>query len=324
MNLIKEIALKIFPFEEYVDCKCNAQHEICLQCNKCRAMLEDQIITDFTDLSPLIDHTNLRADANHDDIINLCEEANEHNFRCVCINPCYINLAKKKIKSSDICSVVGFPLGANIPETKIFETERAIDMGTNEIDMVLNIAGLKLNSKIVKEYDIAPLHVSTKFQSTLTSQNSSTKSSPSTSSKKEDQLKKQTVDLVEKSNTSLPYITKKINEWASEIALIASICNNRGVILKVIIETCLLTNEDIILACLAIKKAGADFVKTSTGFSTHGAEIEKVQLIRAIVGTKMGVKASGGIKTKDAAISMLKAGANRIGSSCSVQLIMEN
>lgn len=106
---------------------------------------------------------------------------------------------------------------------------------------------------------------------------------------------------------------------------IAEIKNRIGdhIILKVIIETCLLTDEEKIRACLLAKQAGADFVKTSTGFSTGGATKEDIALMRKTVGPEMGVKASGGIRTKEAFLAMIEAGASRIGTSSGIKIISE-
>lgn len=92
-------------------------------------------------------------------------------------------------------------------------------------------------------------------------------------------------------------------------------------VLKVIIETCLLTDEEKIRACVASKNAGADFVKTSTGFSTGGATAHDVALMRKTVGPEMGVKASGGVRTHEDLIAMVEAGANRIGTSNGTKII---
>jgi len=269
---IKEIALKLFSLDEKKKCICNAKHEVCLQCSKCRATLKDQIVFDYQNISQCIDHTLLRADASQDDIYRLCMEANIYNFKSVCVNPYFISFAKKNVKSAEICTVIGFPLGANTTEVKIYETQKAIELGATEIDMVVSNYSIK---------KVAFCMVS--------------------------QHKKR--------------VAGSINEILYEISKIAELCSIQNIPLKVIIETCLLTKEHIIIASLISKKAGADFVKTSTGFSTKGAEISDVLLIRDVVGLKMGVKASGGIKTKADAISMLRAGANRLGTSNSVGIL---
>ena len=205
-----------------------------------------------------IDNTLLKADALNDDIKSLCLESKKYNFKSVCINPSFIELAKKELDGSDVlvCTVIGFPLGSMTTESKVFETEDAILRGADEIDMVINISKLK---------------------------------------EKDDFYVK------------------------SEIKLIKNACKNH--VLKVIIECCLLTDEEKVRACLLAKEAGADFVKTSTGFSKHGATVEDVKLMRETVGPKMGVKAAGGVRTHDEMIQMIEAGATRIGTSSGAKLM---
>ena len=205
-----------------------------------------------------IDNTLLKADALNDDIKSLCLESKKYNFKSVCINPSFIELAKKELDGSDVlvCTVIGFPLGSMTTESKVFETEDAILKGADEIDMVINISKLK---------------------------------------EKDDFYVK------------------------NEIKLIKNACKNH--VLKVIIECCLLTDEEKVRACLLAKEAGADFVKTSTGFSKHGATVEDVKLMRETVGPKMGVKAAGGVRTHDEMIQMIEAGATRIGTSSGAKLM---
>lgn len=205
-----------------------------------------------------IDHTILKADALNTDIIRLCNEAKQYNFMSVCINPSYISLAKKELKHTDIkvCTVIGFPLGQMTTNTKVSETIDALKLGADEIDMVINIAQLKMGN--------------------------------------------------------LDYVT-------NEIKAIKEVCKDK--ILKVIIETCLLTDNEKINACECIMKAGADFVKTSTGFSTGGATVHDIELFKKTVGDKCLIKASGGVKTKEDLIAMINAGANRIGTSKGVELM---
>ena len=204
------------------------------------------------ELSKYIDDTNLKADATKEDIIALCCEAKEINSASVCINPSFIELAKKELCGTDVkvCTVIGFPLGAMTKEAKIFEAIDAIKKGADEVDMVINISKLK-----DKEY---------------------------------------------------AYVEDEINEIKKSIGTH---------ILKVILECCLLTKEEIKTACILCLNAGADFVKTSTGFSKYGALIEDVKLMRETVGNKMGVKAAGGIRDKQTMLDMINAGANRIGAS---------
>ena len=211
------------------------------------------------EINKFIDHTALKPNTNKKAILKLIEEAKEHNFASVCINPCWIPLASKELQGSDIkvCTVIGFPLGANTTETKVFETRDAIKKGAQEIDMVINVAMLK-----DKDYN---------------------------------------------------YIENEIKQIV--------LASKDKAIVKVILETCLLTDEEIIMASKLAKNAGADFVKTSTGFSTGGATVHDVALMRKTVGEDMGVKASGGIHTHEEAMAMINAGASRIGASAGVKLL---
>lgn len=213
------------------------------------------------DLNKYIEHTLLKQDAQKDDFIKLFEEAKKYNFWGVCINPCYIKFAKEYLKNSGvkIVTVIGFPLGANATETKVFETQKAISDGADEIDMVINVTKVKDNDK----------------------------------------------DFV-----------------VNEIKQIKQACAQH--ILKVIIETDLLTKEEIVKACLWACEAGADFVKTSTGFVKGGvgAKVEDVKLMSDTV-TPYGlrVKASGGIRDKQTALEMVQAGAERLGTSSGVKIV---
>ncbi|MGF1792888.1 deoxyribose-phosphate aldolase [Photobacterium profundum] len=205
-----------------------------------------------------IDHTLLTSNANHEQVTTLCEEAKKHQFFSVCINPSFVSYCADQLKGSTVkvCTVIGFPLGANTTEVKIFETKDAIVNGADEIDMVVNIS-----------------------------------------------------DVLD-------------NRWdkvEAEIAAIKKACN--GTLLKVIFETCLLTNEQIVNLCELSKRAKADFVKTSTGFSSGGATVEHIQLMRDTVGAEMGVKASGGVRTHETTQAMITAGATRIGASASVNIV---
>jgi deoxyribose-phosphate aldolase len=205
-----------------------------------------------------IDHTNLHQDAKTEDIIKLCEEAKAFDFMSVCINPWFIPLCKNQLKGSDVkvCTVIGFPLGANTTDTKVFETKDAIAKGADEVDMVINVSAIK-----DKNYD---------------------------------------------------YVLNEIKA-IREASL--------GKTLKVILETCLLTDEEIVEACKISKQAHADFVKTSTGFSTGGATAHHVKLMRETVGKNMGVKASGGIRSRESMLEMIEAGANRIGTSSGTKIV---
>ncbi|MEG2353545.1 MAG: deoxyribose-phosphate aldolase [Clostridium sp.] len=211
-------------------------------------------------LCKLIDHTLLKPNASEVEVVKLCKEAIEHNFMSVCINPCYIRVAKNILKDTDVkvCTVVGFPLGSNTRESKLFETEDAINKGAEEIDMVINISKLK--------------------------------------------------------NRDYKYVEGEIED-------ICNICHKNNVITKVIIETCLLTLEEKIEACKISKNVGADFVKTSTGFSSGGATKEDIKLMRETVGDNIGVKASGAVRNYKDAIAMIENGATRIGASSSVTIL---
>ena len=210
-------------------------------------------------LSSLIDHTNLRPDALHSDIEILCKEAIQYKFASVCINPVYVSYAKSILKDENpkVCSVVGFPLGADSEEMKYAEARFLIFQGVDEIDMVMNIAFLK----------------------------------------------ERKLDLVKNE-------IKKVVEAAD------------GNCVKVIIETSLLNQDEKALACNIVMESGAAFVKTSTGFSSPGATLEDVRLIKKVVGDRVGIKASGGINTKNEALKFIDAGATRIGTSRGVEIIL--
>ena len=209
-------------------------------------------------LAKYIDHTNLKPEATPQDIDRLIDEAKTYHFASVCINPCYVGYAKKKLQDSDVkvCTVIGFPLGANTSAVKACETAEAIRQGADEIDMVIAIGALK-----------AGLY----------------------------QEVQQDIEAVVKAS--------------------------QGHLVKVILETCLLSREEIVKACQLAMAAGAQFVKTSTGFNKHGATVEDVALMKATVGEKMMVKASGGIRTLQDALQMIEAGASRLGTSSGVMLV---
>ncbi|MDV5106744.1 deoxyribose-phosphate aldolase [Clostridium perfringens] len=213
---------------------------------------------DKQQLAKMIDHTILKPEGDKASIEKLCKEALEYNFASVCINPTNVELATKLLKGSEVkvCTVIGFPLGANTMEVKAFETKDAIAKGADEVDMVINIGRLKDKDYEYVEKDI-----------------------------------KVVVDAVDKKALT-----------------------------KVIIETCLLTEEEKVKACELAKKAGADFVKTSTGFSTGGATPEDIKLMRETVGPDMGVKASGGVRSIEDVEVVIKNGATRIGASTSIAI----
>ncbi|MGE6630564.1 deoxyribose-phosphate aldolase [Bacillus sp. NPDC077027] len=210
-------------------------------------------------IAKLIDHTALKPDTTKAEIQQLLEEAKTHQFASVCVNPTWVFLASKELAGTgvDVCTVIGFPLGANTTAVKAFETKDAIENGATEVDMVINVAALKDGDDLFVENDI-----------------------------------------------------RAVVEAAKGKALV-----------KVIIETCLLTDEEKERASKLAVKAGADFVKTSTGFSTGGATAEDIALMRKTVGPDIGVKASGGVRTKEDVEQMTAAGATRIGASAGVSII---
>ena len=211
------------------------------------------------EIAKLIDHTLLKADATEKEIVKLCAEAKEYNFASVCVNPAMVKLASEELKDCDVdvCTVIGFPLGATTSDVKAFETESTIKNGATEVDMVINIGKLKDRDLEYVKNDI-----------------------------------------------------KAVVEAAKGKALV-----------KVIIETCLLTDEEKVIVCQLAKEAGADFVKTSTGFSTGGATAHDIDLMRKTVGSEMGVKASGVVRTTQDAMIMIENGATRIGASASIAIV---
>lgn len=226
---------------------------------KSRKLLLGGMKMESKQLAAMIDHTVLKPNAKEEDIRKLCEEAIEYGFATVCVNPCYVPMAKHLLQDSNvgITTVIGFPLGANTITTKTSEAQEAIENGAAEVDMVINIGALK-----DKKYD---------------------------------------------------YVRDEINAVVHTV--------DKKAVVKVIIETFLLTDEEKEKACLLAKEAGADFVKTSTGFSGGGATKEDIELMRRTVGDTMGVKASGGVRTRQDAEALAKAGATRIGASASVAII---
>ena len=211
------------------------------------------------EINRMIDHTILKADASKEDVMKIIEEAKKYRFYSVCINPTWVSLAAKELQGEPVavCTVIGFPLGANTTETKAFEAANAIQNGADEVDMVINIGELKDGNDEKVQKDI-----------------------------------------------------EAVVAAAKDKALV-----------KVIIETSLLNNEEKVKACELAKAAGADFVKTSTGFSTGGATVEDVRLMRETVGPEMGVKASGDIHNDKEAAAMIEEGATRLGASSGVAIM---
>lgn len=212
------------------------------------------------ELNKYIDHTLLKPEATKEQITKLCQEARQYDFASVCVNTCYVPLAKELLAGSDVkvCCVVGFPLGAMDTVSKAFEAKTAVANGAQEVDMVINIGALK-----DKNYD---------------------------------------------------YVTKDIA---------AVVEASKPAIVKVIIEACLLTDEEKVEACKCSMNAKAEFVKTSTGFSTHGATPEDVALMKKTVGNVCKVKAAGGVRSYDDAMKMIEAGADRLGCSAGIKVMEE-
>ena len=210
-------------------------------------------------LASLIDHTLLKPDAAREEVEQLCREAAQYCFASVCVNPNWVALCREMLRNTGVkvCTVIGFPLGAHLPDIKAYETKRAIEQGAEEVDMVLNIGALKSRDYALVEQDIHG---------------------------------------------------------------VVNAAGGRALV-KVILETSLLSRDEKVRGCTLSKAAGADFVKTSTGFAGGGATVEDVQLMRETVGPEMGVKASGGVRTRDDAEKMVAAGATRLGASAGVKIV---
>lgn len=209
-------------------------------------------------LAKVIDHTLLKPTATRDQIETLCREAAEHGFCSVCVNPYWVPLAAKMLKGTGVktCTVIGFPLGANATEAKVFEAKTALENGADELDMVINIGALKS-----KDYDTV----------------------------------------------------------LQDIRALRALGDN--FVLKVIIETSELTDEEKVKACELAAEAKADFVKTSTGFTKGGATVHDVALMKKSIPAGMQVKASGGVRTREDAEAMLAAGATRLGASSGIKIV---
>jgi deoxyribose-phosphate aldolase len=214
------------------------------------------------EIARLIDHTLLKPEASRADLAKLCGEARQFCFASVCVNPWNVALAAELLRGSTVkvCTVVGFPLGATLPQVKVHEAEEVIKLGAQEVDMVINVGALKSGQDELVEADVRG---------------------------------------------------------------VVSACHRGGAICKVILETALLTPDEKVRASIICKNAGADFVKTSTGFSSAGATAEDVALMRAAVGRDIGVKAAGGVRSLDDVKKMVEAGATRIGASASVRIMEE-
>jgi deoxyribose-phosphate aldolase len=214
------------------------------------------------DLARMIDHTLLKPDASRAEIVKLCDEARANSFATVCVNPAWVALCADLLAGSPVkvCTVVGFPLGATLPEVKAYETERAIAGGASEIDMVQNIGAVKS-----RDYKLV----------------------------------------------------------AEDVAAVVRAAHARQASVKVIIEAALLTDEEKVESCAIAQAAGADYVKTSTGFASGGATAADVALMRQVVGPGIGVKAAGGIRSAKDAQAMIAAGATRLGASAGIKILKE-
>jgi len=214
-------------------------------------------------LAKMIDHTLVKPAVTKDDVIKLCWEAEKYGFCCAVVNPTFVSLARHMLEATEVkvCSTVGFPFGVTLTEIKAMEARKVVELGAEEIDMVMNVSALKS-----KNYDTVKRDI------------------------------KAVVNV------------KRLH---------------KDVIVKVIIETGWLTNEEKVITCKLAKEAGADFVKTSTGFFGGKATVEDVRLMRQTVGKDMGVKAAAGIRTLKDALAMIEAGASRIGTSTAVAILEE-
>ncbi|MBD8489677.1 deoxyribose-phosphate aldolase [Echinicola sp. CAU 1574] len=213
------------------------------------------------DVRKYLEHTLLKPDLTDRDINALIEQAKVSQFVGVCVPPFWVKKVKRELQKEDIqvVTVVGFPLGYQMTETKVFETQQAIKNGADEIDVVWSLSAYK----------------------------------------------------------------SRMNWPKIELAKLSSVCHEEGKILKVIIETALLSDEEKVEACKLCSDAGVDYVKTSTGFSTSGAQLEDIRLMRENLPSNVGIKASGGIKTLDQVLDFIQAGADRIGTSSSVDILKE-
>lgn len=209
-----------------------------------------------------IEHTLLKPTLSDKDIDRLVAEAKQYKFFGVCVPPFWVKSAKREIADSEIklVTVIGFPLGYNMTETKLEEIKIAMSTGADELDVVMNISAFKIKMDWVK----------------------------------------------------------------IELAKCSKLIHDHHKIIKVIIETSYLDEEEIRRACKLCADAGADFVKTSSGFAPDGAEAEQIRIMRKALPDSVGIKASGGISTYEHAIKMLDAGADRIGTSNGIKIVLES
>ncbi|MDD3842670.1 MAG: deoxyribose-phosphate aldolase [Candidatus Izemoplasmatales bacterium] len=211
------------------------------------------------EINELIDHTYLKAFGTKKDIDILIDEAKKYHFKSVCIQPCFVKYAAEKLTNTGVlvCTVIGFPLGTNTTETKVFETLNAVANGADEIDMVINIGEMK--------------------------------------------------------SANYDYIKNEVESVVKAAS---------GNTVKVIIETCYLTKDEIAKVSSIIGSTNAKFIKTSTGFGTSGATAEDVKIMKQN-GNGLAVKAAGGVRTRTDLDTMVAAGASRIGTSNGVSLMQD-
>jgi deoxyribose-phosphate aldolase len=217
---------------------------------------------DWQSVAKLIEHTLLKPDATRSQVMHLCREAVQYGFHVVMVNPANVALAAAQVHGTpvQVGTVVGFPLGASLTVTKMFEAEQALRQGAHELDIVMNIGALKSGDRLLVK---------------------------------------------------------------TEMRSLTDLAHRQGALLKLILENALLSQEEKILACALAADAGVDFVKTSSGLAETGAVASDVALMRGVVGLRIGVKAAGGIRTAAQLMEMVDAGANRIGTSASVQIVQE-
>ena len=215
-----------------------------------------------SELARLIDHTLLKPNATYADIDALCDEALRYEFWGVCVNPCHVKQAARRLAGSKtvVCSVISFPFGSSTTELKLLETRTAIADGAREVDMVSNLGALRSGDT---------------------------------------------------------------GTFFADINEVAAFCGRSNTLLKVILECCYLTDEEKVRGARLAEQAGANYVKTSTGFGTGGATVADVALLRKAVTNRTGVKAAGGIGTLAKALEMVRAGANRIGTSSGTKIVEE-
>jgi len=219
-------------------------------------------IHNWRDAAKLIEHTLLKPDATRRQVTGLCDEALRYGFHSVMVNPANVALAFARLRGTEVKvgTVVGFPLGANLTSTKLFEAQAALRQGAHELDIVMNIGALKSGDRLLVQ---------------------------------------------------------------TEMRSLTGLAHHHDAVLKLILENALLSQEEKILACALAADAGVDFVKTSSGLANAGATAADVALMRGVVGVTIGVKAAGGIRSAAQLLEMVDAGANRIGTSASVQIVRE-